>query len=171
MNEAAEDREPRGADVAEGYSEEHTPLAGYAALLGAWTGVFGSLLVAGAARDRLPERVAAGDVLLLGVATHKLTRIVTKDWVTSPIRAPFVHYEGSAGGGEVRESVRGTGLRKAVGDLITCPWCSGPWVAGALMAGFVARPRATRVIAATFAAVATSDFLHQLYGAAKAASD
>lgn len=154
-----------------GYSEEPTPLGGYATLLAAWTGIFGGLLAAGIAHDRLPERVKASDVLLLGVATHKLTRIVTKDWVTAPVRAPFVHYEESAGDGEVRESVRGSGLRKAVGDLLTCPWCTGPWVAGALMAGLIARPRATRALAGAFAAVAVSDFLHRGYRATERAAD
>jgi hypothetical protein len=109
--------------------------------------------------------VSAADIALLGVATHKLTRIVTKDWVTAPVRAPFVRYEGSAGGGEVKEKARGRGLGKAIGDLLTCPWCTGPWVAGALMAGLVSRPRPTRVVAAAFSAVAVSDFLHQVYEA------
>ncbi len=151
----------------QGYSEEHTPLAGYAALLGIFTGVFGGLLAAGIVADRLPRRISAGDIILLGVATHKLTRVITKDWVTAPIRAPFVRYEESTGGGEVRESARGRGLRKAVGDLLTCPFCTGPWVAGALMAGRIAMPRATRVVASTFAVVAVSDGLHQLYDTLK----
>ena len=146
-----------------GYSEEPTPLGGYTTLLAAWSSLFGGLLASAAVKKKLPRRIQAGDIVLLGVATHKLTRIVTKDWVTAPVRAPFVHYEESAGDGEVKESVRGTGLRKAVGDLLTCPWCTGPWVAGALMSGLVARPRATRAVAATFAAVAVSDFLHRGY--------
>lgn len=150
-----------------GYSEVHTPLAGYATLLGAWTGLYGGLLLAGHRGDHLPERIAAEDIVVLGIATHKLTRILTKDWVTSPLRAPFVRYEGSAGGGEVEEEVRGRDLRKAIGDLLTCPWCTGPWVAGALLAGLVSRPRATRMVAAGFSAVAVSDFLHHAYQAAK----
>lgn len=164
-----ESTQPSDGDAGpfEGYSEEHTPLGGYATLLGAWTGLYGGSLLTGERRGVLPERIAVPDVLLLGVATHKLTRILTKDWVTAPIRAPFVRYEGSAGGGEVKEEVRGRGMRKAIGDLLTCPWCSGPWVAGALIAGLVARPRATRVLAAGFAAVAVSDFLHEAYEAAR----
>lgn len=150
-----------------GYSEVHTPLMGYSALLGAWTGLFGAMVLGAARRDRIPDRFEAADVVLLGIATHKLTRILTKDWVTAPLRAPFVRYKESTGGGEVKEEVRGTGLRKAVGDLLTCPWCSGPWVAAALMTGFLARPRATRVLAATFSAVSLSDFLHHAYGFAK----
>src|SRR5690606_16199477 len=102
-----------------GYSDEPTPLAGYALLLAGWTGLFGGLLVAGDRRGILPERIATGDIVLTGIATHKLTRIVTRDWVTSPIRAPFVRYEASVGGGEVSEKARGRGLRRAVGDLLT----------------------------------------------------
>jgi hypothetical protein len=160
-----------GEGLFDGYSEVDTPLAGYAILLGAWTGVYGGLLLAADRRGVLPERIDPADVLLMGVATHKLTRIATKDWVTAPIRAPFVRYEGSAGGGEVKEGARGSGLRKAIGDLLTCPWCTGPWVGGALMAALVMRPRATRVLAAGFAAVAVSDFIHSLYEAAKQAVD
>lgn len=150
----------------DGYSEVHTPLGGYATLLGAWSALYGGLLLTADRRDALPDRVDPADILLLGVATHKLTRILTKDWVTAPVRAPFVRYEGSAGGGEVEEEARGRGLRKAVGDLLTCPWCTGPWVAGALLAGLVTRPRVTRTLAAGFSAVAVSDFLHHAYEAA-----
>ena len=48
-------------------------------------------------------------MLLFGIATHKIGRIITKDWVTSPIRAPFTRYEESVGGGEVKEQSRAKG--------------------------------------------------------------
>lgn len=156
-------------DALDAYSASPTPLRGYATLLAAWSVTFGSLLAAAAATDRLPSRIDPADVILLGVATHKVTRILTKDWVTAPLRAPFVRYEGSAGSGEVREKARGRGLRRAVGDLVTCPFCTGPWVAGAFLAGLIARPRVTRTVAAAFSAVAVSDLLHQAYGAARKA--
>lgn len=73
-----------------------------------------------------------------GVATHWLSRIITKDWVTIPVRAPFTRYRKSLPGGEVLEESRGKGLRRAVDDLPTCQFCIGPWVAGALAAGLVA---------------------------------
>lgn len=70
----------------------------------------------------------------------------------------------------MKEKVRGRGLRKALGDLLICPWCTGPWVAAALFAGLVDRTRATRLLAATFSAVAISDFLHHAYEGAKDAA-
>ena len=157
--------------VLDGYSEEYTPLGGYGLLLAAWSATFGGLLAAGAASHRLPERIDARDIALLGVATHKLTRVITKDWVTAPLRAPFTRYVESTGGGEVKETARGRGLRKAVGDLLTCPFCSGPWVAGALVAGLVVRPRETRLLAGAFAAVALSDLLHHSLDALAGSSE
>ncbi len=111
-------------------------------------------------RDR---RLTPGELALVGVATHKLTRIITRDWVTIPLRAPFTRFVASSGSGEVDEESRGTGLRKAIGDLLTCNYCTGPWVAGALVASMSFAPKVTRTISSVFATVALSDFLHELY--------
>jgi hypothetical protein len=153
-------RQPKG--VWAGYSpREPIPLGGYAVLMGTWlTGMGGFLALA---NRRLPERIRPSDFLLLAFATHKLARIVTRDWVTGPIRAPFVEYKESIGGGEVKEKARGRGLRRAIGDLLTCPWCISPWVAGGLFAAFTLRPRVTRFLAILFSAVAVSDALQHLY--------
>ena len=141
---------------------DQMPLAGYATLLGAWVGLFGSVGY-GLARRRMLPRLRGRDIALLGIATHKITRIATKDWVTAPLRASFTRYDGSLGSGEVKEKSRGRGLRRAMGDLLTCNYCTGPWVAGALLAAWARAPDATRTVAVLFTAVATSDFLHETY--------
>jgi hypothetical protein len=147
---------------------EEMPLAGYATLVGVYNAALaGGLLVAKQSERDLPERASYSDLLLLGVATHKLGRIITKDWVTSPLRAPFTEYQESAGGGEVSEKSRGEGLQRAVGDLLTCPWCIAPWVASALAFSFVFKPRTTRFLCSIFAAVTISDFLQHAYNAVK----
>ena len=147
---------------------EEMPLAGYATLLGVYNAALAAALLAANQSGRaLPERTSYQDVLLLGIATHKLGRIITKDWVTSPLRAPFTEYKGSAGGGEVNEKSRGQGLQRAVGDLLTCPWCIAPWVAGALAFGFIFKPRTTRLICQVFTAVTISDFLQHAYNGVK----
>lgn len=152
----------------EGYGGgDDVPLGGYALL----AGTYATLFAAGLARLRkkLPRRYSLGDLFLLGIATHKLSRTLVKAKVTSPIRAPFVRYEGSAGVGELKESSRGHGLRRAIGDLLTCPWCAGPWIAAPLFFGFVSRPRTTRALAAVATAVTISDFLQHAQVAAKEA--
>lgn len=138
-------------------------LGSYAAFVGLFGVGLGAVLWRAHRLGFVPERVPVGDSILLGIATHKLTRLVTKDWVTAPFRAPFVEYRGSAGSGEVKEKSRGTGLRKAIGDLVTCSYCSGPWVALGLVASYLEAPRETRTVAGILAAVTMSDWLHRGY--------
>jgi len=158
-----------GQDVFAGYrGGVEMPLAGYATLLGIYNAAFaGLLLAAKQSGRRLPERIGYVDLVLLGLATHKLSRVISKDRVTSPLRALFTEYVEPAGASEVKEKVRGRGMQRAIGDLLTCPWCMGPWVATALAFGFVFRPRATRLIGGIFAAVTISDFLQHATEAAK----
>jgi hypothetical protein len=88
---------------------------------------------------------------------------MSKDSVTSPFRAPFTRYEGVGGPAELQEGVRGSGIRKAVGELITCPFCLSQWVATGFIFGLVAAPRATRWAASAFASLALADFLQFAY--------
>lgn len=104
-----------------------------------------------------------GDLALITFATHKLSRLITKERVTSALRAPFTRYQGEAGPGEVEESPRGQGLRRAIGELFVCPYCIATWIASGFAAGLVVAPRATRLIAATLTAVLGSDVLQIAY--------
>jgi hypothetical protein len=114
-------------------------------------------------RNRPLPDLRAFDIVLTGVATHKLSRRMSKDSVTSPLRAPFTRYEGVAGAAELQERVRGQGLRKAVGELISCPFCISQWVATGFVFGLLAAPRATRWTASVFASLALADFLQFAY--------
>ncbi len=147
------------------------PLGGYAVLVGIFNVGLAALIGWAAARRRLPPSIGAGDIALLGAATHKLTRLVGKDFVTSPLRAPFVEFAGSSIAGEVKEKSRGHGLQRAVGDLVTCEYCLAPWVAAGLFATYLANPRAARFASALFGAVAVSDFLNRAYVAAAKKSE
>jgi hypothetical protein len=73
---------------------------------------------------RLGE-IGADELFLTGVATFKLSRV-----------------RGSGSGGEVREVGRGEGVQEAVGDLRTCPFCTGHWVATGLVMGHATAPGA-----------------------------
>jgi hypothetical protein len=152
--------------------EEDRPLRGYAASMAVYAGLAGVVAAAAAwRRPDAPERPATADVVLLAAATHKLSRILSKDAVTSPIRAPFTRYQEPSGAAEVIEEVRGShDVRHAVGELLTCPFCLAMWTAGGLTAGLVFAPRLTRYAATTLTAVAASDFLQLAYDAAKKAS-
>jgi Protein of unknown function (DUF1360) len=142
-------------------------LAEYATLLGFYLASVAVLAGIAVKEDRLPKRFGLLDLALLGIATHKLSRIVAKDRVTSILRAPFVNYIRSAGAGEVEEEPRGRGIQRGIGHLVSCPYCTAPWCATALAFGLIFAPRVTRFFAGILAGVATSDFLHRAYLAAK----
>ena len=150
------------------YAAAPMPLRDYAGLTAAFNvAMIGGLALAERSGRRIPDRVGVGDILLLGVATQRLSRVITKDRVTSFARAPFTRYEEPAGHGEIEEHARGTGMRRAVGQLLTCPYCIGQWVAGGFALGLVAAPRPTRLAAAMFTAVAVADTLQLAYKAAE----
>lgn len=138
----------------------------YAALIGVFN-VFLAAFLFLSRRNSLPEKVSPSDLLLLGLATQKAARVLSRDRVTQPLRKPFTEYEGPAGSGEVEEKARGEGLRKAIGQLVTCPYCLGIWVASGFIYGFAFSPRLTRMIASIFAVSSVADFAQHGYAKTK----
>lgn len=167
-----QDLSTRTAHVKEAYGGgEEMPLAGYAQLIGIFSAAIAVLggLTALLGR-RIPDRIPPGDLLFIAVATHKLSRLVTMDFVTSPLRASFTEFVRSAGTGEVVERSRGSGLRRATGDLATCPWCFDWWTAAGMGIAYLIAPRLTRFVAALLTAVTAADFLQLAYEKAKSSS-
>jgi hypothetical protein len=149
-------------------SSERPPLFSYATLMALFAALFGGgLLAARRSGHELPERVGGGDLLLIGTASHKFSRLLAKDKVTSPLRAPFTELEGKGGPSELEERARGRGARKAIGELLICPYCLGLWVVAAFALGLLVAPRLTRFLASIFAALTISDFLQIAYKAAE----
>jgi hypothetical protein len=150
-----------------GYANSDQPLGGYTVL----STIFSSALVAGIAsgkrRGRLPDQIASGDIVVLGLATHKIARLLTKDAVTSFLRAPFVRLEDKSGSSSVQESPRGRGLQRSIGELLSCPECAGQWVASGLFVGLIHAPRVTRLIAAMYASLTIGDTLQFVYAGLK----
>jgi hypothetical protein len=150
--------------LAEHSPDQERPLRSYEAL----TGVF-ALLTGGFAawfrrsRRPLPERMSHEDLVLATVATHKLSRLIAKDRVTSGVRAPFTRFQGDGGPGEVEEAARGRGLQRAIGELLICPYCLGMWIAAGFAAGLLVAPRATRWVASVFTVLFGSDLLQIAY--------
>jgi hypothetical protein len=132
-------------------------------------GVYVSLVSAAAAAVRLsgrelPTRIPPGDLALMTIATFRLSRRIAKDPITAPLRAPFTVFQGASGEAEIAEEVREHGgVKHAVGELLTCPFCMAQWVATALVFSYVTAPRAARLAALTMTMVAGSDVLQFVY--------
>ncbi|MFF1446293.1 DUF1360 domain-containing protein [Streptomyces sp. NPDC058295] len=142
------------------------PLGGY---LTAMTG-FGVYTAAWATAVRLrgrplPDRPAPSDVVLMSLATFRLSRLLTKAAVTSPLRAPFTRYVGPQGPAELHEEARTDNGTHSVGELVTCPFCTSVWLVSTLTAGQLLWPRATRTAMGALAALAGADALQLGYAA------
>lgn len=154
----------------EGYAppERRPPLLSYAVLAALFNALFaGALLLIRRSGRELPERIDERDVLLVGAATHKLSRLIAKEKVTAVFRSPFTELQGKGGPAEFEERARGSGVRRAIGELLVCPWCLGMWIVAAFSIGLLAAPRLTRFLAAVFSALTVSDFLQIAYKAAE----
>jgi hypothetical protein len=148
-------------EVSEQYAPDRDfPLGGYLGAMAVYTGCVGLLGLTARLTHRRIEPPGPWDVLIGAAATHRLSRLVARDPVTSPLRAPFTRLEGTAGPAELKEQVRGQGARRTLGEMLTCPFCTGMWVATGLSAGYVFAPQATRLAASGLAALTGSDFLH-----------
>jgi hypothetical protein len=149
------------------YGRDDRAMRGYVPLLLAFASAAGA--VAGAARlsGHRPDPLTPWDLVTMSLATHKVGRLIAKDAVTSPLRAPFARFQGAAGDAEVQEEVAGHGAHKALGELVTCPFCIGPWAALTLVTGRSFVPALTRVVEGGLAAVALADFLQLAYATAQ----
>jgi hypothetical protein len=175
MEATAQDRDDRSSapgrlaekarEIKRGYDPgEDRPMGSHLALVAIYNALMAAFFVGRWRAGRpLPERIGIGDLLLAGVATHKLSRVIAKDRVTAPLRAPFTEFEEEGGPGEVEEKPRGSGMRRAIGELLVCPFCLGQWVATVILAGIAVLPRSTRFVCSIFAAITIGDFLQILY--------
>jgi hypothetical protein len=142
------------------------PVGGYATLTGLFlTLVAGFVAWARASGRELPERVSPSELALVAVATHKASRLIAKERVTSAVRAPFTEVEEdtSPSRRRIREKPRGRGPRRAVGELVLCPYCLSVWIATAFAGGLVVAPRPTRWIAGILTTVFGADVLQIAY--------
>lgn len=130
------------------------PLPEYAAIAGVFSSALGGFVLL--ARHRLPERIGFGDMARIGVASYKIGRLVAKDEVTSWVRAPVTRDE------EAQEPER-EGRARALGELVTCPYCIGVWVAAGLTGAMALRPREARLVTTVFGAQALADFLNAAF--------
>jgi hypothetical protein len=54
----------------------------------------------------------------------------------------------------------GTGVRKAIGELVSCPICVGTWVASGLVYGLRIAPGPTRLVAAILGVSGLAEMLN-----------
>ena len=138
------------------------PHRAYAEIMGTFVG---GLALAGALAhllDRDPRDHDTLDLAVLGLATFKAARTISRDEVTSFIREPFVEGEAHEGG---EDPVESGDMRQAIGELVTCSRCVGTWVAAGLGTTQILAPRFGRILTWSLAAAGMNDWLQAGFAA------
>jgi hypothetical protein len=132
------------------------PYAAYAAIMAAFAGGLAAAGAIGHVLGRDAREHDALDLAVLGAATFKAARTISRDEVTSFLRQPFVEGEAHEGG---EDPVETGDLRQAIGELVTCSRCIGTWVAAALGTTQILAPRFGRMLTWSLAAAGINDWL------------
>jgi len=101
------------------------------------------------------SRLGALELVLLSLATFRLTEILTEQKVAACFRSLFCTREQvtrSDGTVEDIEVPSGTGLRRIAGELVLCPWCMSVWIGALLTFLLILAPVPGRVALVVFSA-------------------
>ena len=140
-------------------AEARKPQPPYGAYAGIMSAFAGGLAAAGALAKLLgrePRENTALDLGVLSFATFKAARTISRDEVTSFLRAPFVEGEAHEGG---EDPVETGDLQQAIGELVTCSRCIGTWCAAGLASTQILAPRFGRMLTWSLAAAGVNDWL------------
>ena len=111
--------------------------------------LFSSLAVVAARYGGFPRFVPLLDIVLMVLATQRLTRLLVYDKITRWLRELFVYKRelyAEDGARWVELIPYGRGMRHTVHDLLDCPWCIGIWAALVVVFSYFIFPWAWYVI-------------------------
>jgi hypothetical protein len=138
------------------------PYAAYAGIMGTFVGALAAAGAVARLLGRDPREHSALDLVVLGTATFKASRTISRDEVTSFLREPFVEGHAKEGG---EDPVETGDVRQAIGELVTCSRCIGTWVAAGLAATQIVAPQFGRILTWTLATAGANDFLQAGFAA------
>ena len=133
-------------------AEPPTEPEDYAALNAVFGALLAGVVVAARERTREGDPISSRDLAITGAATFALAKVIARERIGSWMREPFVDEENG-------RRPRGTRLRHAVGELVTCTRCVGAWSALGLVGLRLTNPAAGRVVNDVLAVSAMNDWL------------
>lgn len=102
---------------------------------------------------------STASLVFLGLATIRLTRTISFNTVFEPFRKGFTEVKADNCGAGENVHPAGEGARRVIGELISCPICSGTWSALVMVVLWVyARP-----VVYVFAVAGASELFHWLF--------
>ena len=127
-------------------TETPTEPVDYAALNAVWATLAAGVLVA--TRDDAPPQ---SELPVIALATFALTKALSKEKVGTWVRDPLLDEES--------RTPKGSRLRYAAGELLSCTRCLGTWSSLGLVGLRLARPREGRILTSVLAAAGINDWL------------
>jgi hypothetical protein len=101
-------------------------------------------------------------ILIVGLASFRLTRLIVFDKITEWIRSPF--FEEQQEEGEIYLIPKGKGVRKWLGELLSCYWCTGIWTSAFLISVYAYIPAIGFPIILVLAIAAVGSILETFIG-------
>jgi hypothetical protein len=132
------------------------PLGYYALLIGLYNALYGLFLLIYRRKDRSLQEIGGLDLAMLGMATLRISKVISEDEITAVLRKPLIEVDAQG------RRPRGHGLRWALGKLVLCPTCTGTWVAALLTYALHLFPWATRPLLAIMSASGAEQFADAL---------
>lgn len=83
------------------------------------------------------------EFIILALACFRLTRLIVFDKITEFLRNPFfdeIEEENEDGLKEIYYTPKTTPVKKFIGTLLSCYWCTGIWVSAGVTAGYFLLP-------------------------------
>ena len=131
----------------------------YVTLVSLFLGLLG-LFISRERKERQEFDPHPRDVVLIALATFRAGRVTAFARVTEPFRDPVTATVPDAYDAGENVVAEGTGVHKAIGELISCPICVGTWVASGLVYGLRIAPGPTRLVAAILGVSGLAEILN-----------
>jgi hypothetical protein len=104
-------------------------------------------------------------LLILGLAVYRGANIISNEFVTTPIRAYFVH--DVERDGTIVEEPYEEGFRGFIGSLLYCPSCTGVWIAMILTYSYLFHPQVMSIVILILALSGVERFFAYTFGRIK----
>jgi hypothetical protein len=94
-------------------------------------------------KGKMRMKITFLNLLILGLASFRLTRLIVFDKITEWIRTPFfdeMEEEDENGVIEIYYLPKKKGLKKFFGELLSCYWCTGIWASVIVVVSFYLFP-------------------------------
>ena len=131
-------------------TETPTQPIDYAALNAVWAALAAGVLLT--TRDDAPPH---SELPVIGLATFALTKALAKEKVGTWVRDPLLDEES--------RTPKGSRLRYAAGELLSCTRCLGTWSSLGLVGLRIARPREGRILTTVLASAGINDWLQSSF--------